>query len=144
MPDLSSIGAALSSVKTATEIVEYFRSSELSLKEAEAKLKLADLIAALADVKISLADAQQLIADRDAVIRELEGKIRLGANMHWDGTKYWKHDNDLTDGPFCPACFDKDGKPIRLQDFGEGHWYCAVCKDNFHDRAPSGVVVEII
>ena len=52
MADLATIGAALSSLKTATEIVKFIRESDVNLEKAELKLKLADLLGSLADTKM--------------------------------------------------------------------------------------------
>lgn len=62
MPDLATIGAALSSLKTATDIVKFLRSSDLSLERAE--LKLADLLSSLADAKIELIEGQDTLAEK--------------------------------------------------------------------------------
>jgi len=62
MPDLVTIGAALSSLKTASEIVKFLRESDLSFERAELKLKLADLMNTLADARIDLIEVQESLA----------------------------------------------------------------------------------
>src|SRR5690349_6965957 len=72
MADLATIGAALSSLKTATEIVRFIRESDVSLEKAELKLKLADLLSSLADAKMELTEVQDALVEKDKKIAELE------------------------------------------------------------------------
>lgn len=39
------------------------------------------------------------------------------------------------DGPFCQKCKDTEDKFVRLQDYGEGGWYCVNCRQSY-DRSP--------
>lgn len=71
VPDIATISAVLSSLKTATDIAKYFRESGFSLEKAEMKLKVADLVNALAEAKLELAQVQDVMVQKDHQIAEL-------------------------------------------------------------------------
>jgi len=56
MVDLTSISAAVGSLKTATDIARFIKESDFSLEKAELRMKLAELMIALADTKIEVAN----------------------------------------------------------------------------------------
>jgi len=134
MADVGTIAAALSSVKTATDIVNLFRQGDLSLQKAEQKMKLADLVGALAEIKTQLADVQHVILERDNRISELEKKLELRGKLIYDKIYYWVEGTPTNDGPFCQRCYDSDGRLIRLQDVSDGYWECKSCKNGFEDK----------
>ena len=76
MPDIATIGAVLSSLKTATDIAKFLRESDLSLERAELKLKIAELVGALADAKIELTEVQEALSAKDKHIAELENAFQ--------------------------------------------------------------------
>jgi hypothetical protein len=140
MPDLETFSTALSSLKTATDIVKLIKDSDIFLDKTEIKLKLADLTSALAETKIQLADIKELLIEKDKKIRELEERITIVGNVVYEDRYYWKIVDDQKDGPFCQRCFDADSKLIRLQ---KGHstlyehtsrWYsCHKCKCRYDE-----------
>ncbi|CZF82789.1 hypothetical protein GCE9029_03441 [Grimontia celer] len=109
MPDMASIAAALSGVKTAAEIAKILKDSASSLEQAEIKLKFAELIGALADVKIELADIQAVVQEKDQFIAELEKKLQDSSEtVGFLGARYMKNDAGKPSGvPFCPTCYAK-------------------------------------
>ena len=58
MAEIATIGAILTSVKTATEIAKMLKDSDLSLENAEMKLKLAELVSSLTDAKLEAVKIQ--------------------------------------------------------------------------------------
>jgi hypothetical protein len=133
MTDPVSVGALLTSIKTATEIAKFFRDSDINLQKAESKAKIADLISALADVKIQTADLQEVILEKDRQIRALEAKLTLKHSLHYERPYYWIVDESKNkDGPFCAHCKDKDDKLIRLQSHRPGSWDCSVCRNSYY------------
>ncbi len=82
MPDLDTFSAALSSLKTATEIAKFIKESGVTLDKAEVKLKLAELTGALADTEIELSEIQGLLIEKDKIIRELNAKYELCRQYH--------------------------------------------------------------
>tara|TARA_B100000700_G_C14832303_1_gene755140 strand:- start:49 stop:459 length:411 start_codon:yes stop_codon:yes gene_type:complete len=136
MPDLATIGTVLSSVKTATELAKLIKNSQLSLDEAETKLKFAELISTLADVKFEMAEVQQALLERDARIKQLEDELAAKQSFKFDG-KLYRVDGD--DVPFCPVCFEKDGKSHHLTYAAIGKYtpspyhYCKICNNKFYE-----------
>ncbi len=131
--DMASISAALSSIKTATEIAKLIKESDVSLEKAESKLKLADLISALADAKIQIAEIQQIIIEKDAEIRAATEQLTVRGKIQWEKPCYWLIEGTRKDGPFCQLCYDKNKELIRLQGGGDGYWECKACKSSYTD-----------
>jgi hypothetical protein len=135
MTDPVSVGALLTSIKTATGIAKFFRDSDINLQKAESKAKIADLISAMADVKIQTADLQEVLLEKDKHIRELKTKLSIKDNLRFERPYYWLAREDKSkDGPYCPHCKDKDDKLIRLQSSEPGNWYCSVCSNVYYDK----------
>lgn len=134
MPDITTIAGLLGSVKTATEIAKLIKDSGTSLEQAEIKLQMAELISALADVKMEIADIQTELISKNEQIAELKRKLEAKDSVTWEKPYYFIIKNGEKDGPFCQACFDNDGKLIRLQGGNEGVWECRTCKSVFLDK----------
>ena len=132
--DVGSISAALSSVKTATDIAKLIRDSDATLEKAEVKLKLADLISTLADARIQIAEIKESLISKDDQIRELSDKLEIRGKAVWDSPYYWLVVDSDRDGPFCQCCYDKDTSLVRLQSYGTGYWQCKACKSDYRDR----------
>lgn len=143
MPDIASIASILGSIKTATEIAQLLKSSDLSLEKAELKLKLADLVSALADAKIELADVQELLSEKDQKIKELERANEVHCKLTYQAPYYWLVEQDSKDGPFCQQCYDKERVLIRLQGYGNGYWDCKTCKSNYTDSSCQSEVFSV-
>lgn len=139
MPDFDTFSAALSSLKTATEIAIFIKDSGVTLDKAEVKLKLADLTSALADTRIELAEIQELLIEKDKTIRNLKAKIEIQDVVMYEDRCYWKVNNNKKDGPFCQRCYDADSKLIRLQSGTTtlydhtSRWFCCRECGNTYD-----------
>lgn len=129
--DLNTVAAALSSIKTATEIAKLIKDSDLSLEKAETKLKLAELIGSLADAKLELISLQELLASTEGRIKELEDELQAHKSLRWEEPLYWLDGEDGPDGPYCQHCYDSSRKLIRLQGNGEGLYECKACKNTY-------------
>ena len=116
MPDLATIGAALSSLKTATDIVKFLRESDSSLERAELKLKLADLLISLADAKIELVEVQETLVEKDKKIADLENAFQRKDSLVRQHDAYYAADgNGKPSGvPFCLRCWENDHKQRQL------------------------------
>lgn len=76
--------------------------------DAQIKLQIAELISALADAKIEAAENAERIS-------ELERLIKNKSEMFFEGRIYYRMlDGGDRDGPFCPTCYDRDNKSVRL------------------------------
>src|SRR5262245_11046427 len=130
------ISAALTSIKTASDLVGLIRMSGASLEAAEQKLKLAELTGALADVKIKVARLDEILVERNAEIARLRNIIDTKATLSFEAPYYWTVNDVNKDGPFCATCQDDRGKLIRLQALQPpGLWRCAACKGTFKDSS---------
>ncbi|GGD48500.1 hypothetical protein [Pseudoxanthomonas indica] len=134
--DIPSITAALSGIKTATDIARLIKDSTTSLEKAEINFKLADLIGALADTKMQIADVKQLLLERDETISSLRQAANIRLSLVYEQPYYWRVDGEGKDGPFCQKCYDADSKLIRLQGSASlrGWWQCHSCNSTFHDK----------
>ena len=116
MPDLTTIGAALSSLKTATDIVKFLRESDLSFERAELKLKLADLLSSLADAKIELVEVQETLLEKDKKIAELEDAFHKKDSLVRRYDAYYTADEsgNPIGVPYCLRCWENDHKQRQL------------------------------
>ncbi len=136
MPDIATIGALISSVKSATDIAKLIKDSDVSLSAAESKLKAAELISALADVKFELAEVQDLLRGRDERITELENELVTKLALSFDGTFYWAKDDKV---PFCAVCRERDNKNHHLTFFppfdsqSSSYYSCKICENSFDE-----------
>jgi hypothetical protein len=135
MPDITAISTILGSIKTATEIAQLLKNSDLSLEKAETKLKLAELIGALADAKIEIAAVRDLVSEKEAQIKALEDAANIKSKLNYQAPYYWLVEGDKRDGPYCQQCYDKSRALIRLQGYGNGYWDCKTCKSNYTDSS---------
>ena len=134
MPDLTTITAALSSIKTATDIARLIKDSGTSLEQAEIKLQIAELISSLADAKIEIASIQNDVVFKEQEILELKNKLNVKQNVTWEKPYYWIAEGESKDGPFCQQCYDTGQKLIRLQGGGKNAWHCQACKSRVTDK----------
>ena len=141
---MTTISAALSSIKTATDIAKLIKESDVSLEKAESKLKLAELISALADAKMQIAEIQQVLIEKDGEIRVATEQLAVKEKLQWEKPYYWLIEGTRKEGPFCQHCYDKNKELIRLQGNSDGYWECKACKSNYTDSTwgAAGIMVE--
>ena len=132
--DIASVGALLGSLKTATDIAKFIRTSDLSIEKAETKLKLAELVSALADAKLEAAEVQQVLLEREERIRVLELEAKIHASLIWREPCYWMKAGEGADEPYCQNCYDDTSKLSRLHTDNEGHFECRVCNKSFKSQ----------
>lgn len=49
--------------------------------------------------------------------RELKDALSLRQELQFERNLYWRGAGDQRTGPFCPACFNKDGKAVQMLRF---------------------------
>ncbi|MBB1315875.1 hypothetical protein [Aliivibrio sp. SR45-2] len=134
MADITTISAALGSLKTAHELVTILKNSSESLEKAGVKFELAELIYALADTKMELAGIQSVIIEKDAQIKTLQAKLDEQDSLVYEAPYYWLQNGSNKDGPFCQRCKDVDRLNVRLQNIRrKGDWICKSCDSNYVD-----------
>ncbi|MCJ2376742.1 hypothetical protein LNL84_07820 [Vibrio sp. ZSDZ34] len=143
MPDIATIGAALSSIKTATDIAKFLRASDLDFEKAELKLKMADLIVALADAKIELVDVQELLVEKDKQLAELNEAFESKDELIRFRDAYYKLDEsgEAIGVPFCLRCWENDHKKRQLVNDPQARAgrICTSCKHKYEGRLTSEI-----
>lgn len=146
MPDIALISAALSSLKTATDIAKFLRESDLSLEKAELKLKLADLIVALADTKIQLVEVQDTLAAKDKHIAELEEAFEYKDKLVRRYDAYYTADaNGNPVGiPFCLRCWEVEHRRRQLVHASKDRHrrLCTACGHEYEGRLASEIQAQ--
>ncbi|PYF82391.1 hypothetical protein DFP75_103219 [Marinomonas alcarazii] len=92
--------------------------------KVEAIEKLLDLREMMADIR----DDNLALKER---LQALEKSLEDKSQLTYEAPFYWMIDGESKDGPFCQQCRDSEKKNIRLQNYREGWWNCATCKNNF-------------
>jgi hypothetical protein len=139
MLDVSMVGSALSSVKTAYDIAKGM--AELS-KDVDMKLKAHEMLMAMADVQGKLLETQQALGQMQDELRQAKEDLERRADFDryelvepYQGTRLYRlKQNARIDGEpmhyICPRCKDTDNIKAILQE-GAHHAYCRQCKSSF-------------
>lgn len=62
-------------------------------------------------------------------ISELEGAASAKESLVFRTDAYWRVKEGAEDeGPFCPKCYDGEGRVARMTDRGNGFTCCVVCR----------------
>ena len=141
MLDLATVGTALGSIKTATDIVRLIKDSGASLEQAEIKLQLAELLLALADAKVDVATIKLDLIEKDDYINSLEQKIKSQGNtVGFLGARYFVNESgEPTGSPYCPACWaqSKDLMPLLACSINDTTKKCSKCLTTvLHRKSP--------
>jgi hypothetical protein len=143
MPDIATIGAALSSLKTATDIAKFLRASDFNVEKAELKLKMADLVSALAEAKLELVDVQEEILEKEKVISQLKEAFENKDQLIRRYDAYYESDEngEPMGVSFCLRCWEGDHKKRQLvRDASEGNKkICTGCGQGYDGRASSEI-----
>ncbi len=135
MTDIGSIGAALTSIKTAIDIASALKKADVSLQQAELKLQIAELISALADAKINMVEIQEVIYEKNSEITRLKEALTTKEKLVRNKNAYYISDenNKPTGSPYCSHCWEVDNKPIHLHQSpsSSGKTVCPACKNAY-------------
>lgn len=138
MTDLATIGAALTSLKTATDIVKFLRESDLSLERAEFKLKLADLLCSLADAKVELVEVQETLVEKDKRIAELEEAFQSKDSLvrRYDAYYTANEIGEPIGVPYCLRCWENEHKKRQLVHESKNYRIrvCTSCGHQYEGR----------
>lgn len=138
MPDAAVITAALSSLRTATEIVKLIRESGTSLQTAELKLRLADLLTSVAEARTQLVEVQELLATKDAKIAELELAFAAKDSLKRHNDAYYRLNaaGDPEGEPLCVRCWEVDHRQHQLVRLAIDHRIrtCPACNAKYEGR----------
>lgn len=117
-------------------MLEYYRFKDiyelfLKGKTEEAKQSMQELqvrYLALCDENISLRSQ----------VQGYEDILYLARNLVFDGSFYWLMTGSIKQGPFCPACYNRDGMLLRLTDDGKSR-QCLTCGAQFDRTGPQAL-----
>ena len=129
MADLTSIGAALGSVKTLWEIAKNTQDAQIAMK----------ISAELGNIQGQLIDVQQQTLSIQEENQRLRGEIdRLKSFTHHHSVAWRQKPDGSEDGPFCPVCVGR-GRDMRLTlvpqvDQSRGFWML-FCTEAHQPRA---------
>lgn len=138
MPDISTISAVLSSLKTATDIAKFLRESDLSLERAELKLKLAELVGALADAKFELSEVQEALSEKAKKIVDLEEAFQSkdGLVRRYDAYYQLDEAGSPIGVAYCLRCWENDHKKRQLVQDAKDRFtrVCTSCGHRYEGR----------
>ncbi|MBE6442356.1 MAG: hypothetical protein E7022_08575 [Desulfovibrio desulfuricans] len=80
---------------------------------------------------IALRDEMNMLHIR---LKTLEDALQLARNLCSRDGFYWLKTGDVTQGPFCPRCYEDEGGLIRLERTGSG-LHCPYCHASFAGMA---------
>lgn len=116
-------------------MLEFFRFKEihdlyLRGQVEEARHQLSELQARY----MNLCDENALLRTQ---IQGYEDIVHLSRSLIFDGIFYWLITGSIKQGPFCPACYNRDGLLLRLTDDGASR-HCQTCGSLFaRSRSPA-------
>ena len=124
MPDITSITAAVESVKFALGIAKDLKNATDTYSEAEHKLKVSELYSSLSEARISLADAQEEIHALENQVAALQAKLDASDDLEYRDSVYWriKAIEGKPNGPFCPKCYEGPQKKTSSMSSVKGHF----------------------
>ncbi|HXU92477.1 MAG TPA: hypothetical protein VFP33_02350 [Gallionella sp.] len=70
-------------------------------------------------------------------VRELEQAMKIKEALIFSRNVYWLENEESRDGPYCPRCYDVNGKLVRLQPWDDT-WACFECKQHYEGRLSRG------
>lgn len=121
MDVIATITAAIALVSQIAEATSKIKDSESRMVIAQLKATIADLTEKLADIKMEL-----------LALREKNRALTSPPELVYRDNAYY---NANGEGPFCPACFDRDGRAMRMSEAPTPlrfvmSWRCNVCKSH--------------
>ena len=135
MTDATTIATVLQSIKTATDIANVLRSTDLSLEKAEMKLKLADLVSALADARMQGADLQDTLLEQERRIAELDAAFDVTGNIVRERDAYFLREGDqFVEGPYCVRCWEVEHHTRHLVSASSLSLVCHACGSTYDAR----------
>lgn len=102
------------------------------------KANVLELQETMMSLREAIVDARDEVLTLRNKIRELEEKLAKRDAVEWDGIVYWTRQGDERVGPFCPVCYGKNERLLRLvasRDINNRPaWSCHVCGSTMRDR----------
>ncbi len=75
-------------------------------------------------------------------LQDLEDTLFFAKNLFFDGLFYWLMTGTLKQGPFCQACYDREGALLRVETSEEKKWFCSACGKHYAQQSLSTAVKQ--
>jgi hypothetical protein len=82
------------------------------------EIELYKKISAAEDEVRELTREKRRLEDR---VEELERALKLKNTMKFKAPLYYQEGDEV---PFCPACYEKDGRAVHVVKNDDAEWYC--------------------
>jgi hypothetical protein len=104
----------------------------MALLKKGATIEAQEKIMALREAVLTLEEENLALRNE---LKALKESSNLADLMHFNGKIYVIDSDPKKNGQYCPACFDKDRKAIRLYSVPTaGIWICHVCDARYEMR----------
>lgn len=122
VPIAETIGIALSSIKTLTDIVGNIGNVEV---RKELNSKILDLQTAMLAARQQMLEMQE---QYERVLKENQELKQISAPRQKPIRKWGCYEFPGEDGLFCTVCYDTRGQKISASRLRGGHYICNYCK----------------
>jgi hypothetical protein len=131
--DIGSIGSMLSSLNAAKNIgqamLEMKVSSDVQTKVIELQSQILGATSSALDAKTECIELVEENARVRHQLRQLQDQIAARNGMTFEYNVYWRSNGSISEGPFCPRCFDGESQRAARMSIVKdpGFWRCPVC-----------------
>lgn len=125
MPDVTT---AIMALNVVLDKVKRLRELSEQLKNVEVNTILSELQLAAADVKLELANERDRNAQLQDEIRRLREQLDMVNAVEFKNNFVYRTVGDPPEGPYCPRCYAKNQKLVRLIEIQNRAYGCAVCQ----------------
>jgi hypothetical protein len=127
-----SIASGIAAAKASLEVVKLLsdRLNRPDIDVADVRAKVHEMLIHMVNAQIALGEAQVEIGDLKRQLDDRERLKEFGKSFTFAEGVYWYRDY-----PYCPNCWDVDGKPIRLTGpYGltNSDWDCPIHRARFY------------
>ncbi len=139
--DPITVGGAITAGHHAISLLKGITQAIRGSGKLELQGDLIELQTAMLDILQKHHDLTTQNSDLHTRIKELEAQLALTHELTFEEPGiYWRTKDGKRDGPFCPVCYDRDKKLIRLHDARQRaahcEWLCLVCKGQWGHKNP--------
>lgn len=125
---MSDFATAITVVNAIIEKLKRLRELNEQLKNVEVNTIFSELQLGLADLKLELANERDKNVNLQDEIRELRTQLDLASTVEFKNNFVYRKVDDRLEGPYCPRCYGKSQKLVRLVEVSEDGYGCAVCQ----------------
>jgi hypothetical protein len=98
------------------------------LKNVEVNTILSELQLAVADLKLELANERDRNVYLQDEIRELKRQSDLVNTIEFKNNFVYRKVDDTLEGPYCPRCYGRNQKLVRLIETSTDGYGCTLCQ----------------